>query len=135
MANPPSITQRAARRMRREPTFNERLLWNLLRNRRLEDLKFRRQVPVGPYVADFMCYAHRLIVEADGPQHDPAADAVRDAWLRGQRFRVLRIPNSRITLYPELVLDEIRAAAGIEPYPSSGPSGHLLPQGEKGTHT
>ena len=133
MAAPSSTIRNAARRMRREPTFNERLLWNLLRNRRLADLKFRRQVPIGPYVADFLCYAHRLIIEADGPQHDPPADAVRDAWLRDQQFRILRFPNSRITLYPELVLDEIRAAAGIQPYPSSGPSGHLLPQGEKET--
>ena len=114
-----------------EPSFNERVLWALLRNRRLDDLKFRRQVPIGPYIADFVCFARRLIVEADGPLHDPEPDAVRDAWLRSQGFRVLRFPNSRITLYPELVSDEIRAAAGIEPFPSSGPSGHLLPQGEK----
>jgi very-short-patch-repair endonuclease len=115
--------------MRREPTFTERKLWALLRNRRLEDLKFRRQVPVGPYVADFVCLSRRLIVEADGPMHDATADAERDAWLQGQRFQVMRFTNAMITLYPDQVLDEIRRAAGA---PSSGPSGHLLPQGEKG---
>jgi very-short-patch-repair endonuclease len=118
--------------MRHEPTFNERALWKLLRDRRLGDLKFRRQVPIGPYIVDFICYAQRLIVEADGPFHDPEHDAIRDAWLGGQQFRVLRFPNSRIMLYPHEVLDEIRAAAGIEPYASSGASRHLLPQVEKG---
>jgi very-short-patch-repair endonuclease len=117
--------------MRRDATFNERVLWKLLRNRRLEGVKFRRQVPVGPYIVDFICFEQRLIVEADGPMHDAEHDSARDAWLRGQRFRVLRFPNAQITLHPDLVLDEIRAAAGIEPYPSSGASRHLLPQGEK----
>ena len=126
-------TQALARRFRAQPTASEAKLWSLLRGRQVAGLKSRRQARIGGYVADFVCLRHRLIIEADGPQHDPAADAVRDAWLRDQQFRILRFPNSRITLYPELVLDEIRAAAGIQPYPSSGPSGHLLPQGEKET--
>jgi very-short-patch-repair endonuclease len=54
-----------------------------------------------------------LVVEADGPFHDQAADAKRDAWLRGQQFEVLRFPNDVITLYPERVLDEIRRRAGL----------------------
>ena len=116
-----------ARRMRRAPTFNERVLWNLLRNRRLDDLKFRRQVPIGPYIVDFVCFSERLIVEADGPLHDPEADGVRDAWLRRQGFAVLRFPNQQISQESETVLADILAAAN----PSSGPSGHLLPQGEK----
>jgi len=118
-----------ARRMRREPTFIERVLWKLLRNRRLDDLKFRRQVPLGPYVADFVCFGARLIVEADGPLHDVEADARRDAWLRRQGFAVLRFPNAQISQEPELVIAGILAAAN----PSSDPSGHLLPQGEKGS--
>jgi very-short-patch-repair endonuclease len=94
--------------MRHEPTFNERTLWRLLRDRRLAALKIRRQVPVGPYIVDFICFAKRLIVEADGPMHEASStDAVRDAWLKTQGFRVLRIPNRRITLYRDLVLDEI----------------------------
>jgi very-short-patch-repair endonuclease len=113
--------------MRREPTFNERVLWKLLRNRRLDDLKFRRQVPIGPYIADFVCFGSRLVVEADGPLHDPVADAERDAWLNRQGFVVLRFRNSQISQEPEAVLADILAAAN----PSSGPSGHLLPQGEK----
>src|ERR1700743_1535197 len=95
MAATEEITLRAAKRMRRSPAFNERLLWKLLRDRRLSDLKFRRQAPIGPYIADFICYAERLIVEADGPLHDPERDAVRDAWLVSQDFRVLRFGNDR----------------------------------------
>ena len=117
--------------MRHEPTATERALWKLLRDRRLEGLKFRRQVPIGPYIADFVCFERRLIVEADGPFHDPERDAVRDAWLRGQSFRVLRFSNHQIAVFPDVVLDEIRLATDtlrplIRPL-----RGHLLPQGEK----
>src|ERR1700761_6682753 len=100
-----------AKRMRRAATFTERTLWRLLRDRRLEHLKFRRQVPLGRYVADFLCLRHRLIVEADGPLHDEAHDAEQDAWLRSQGFRVLRIPNDAVARTPERVLDVIAAAA------------------------
>jgi len=101
--------QRAfARRLRRAPPATERRLWALLRDRRLAGLKFRRQVPLGRYVADFLCPRHRLIVEADGPHHeDSLHDLARDAWLRGQGFRVLRFTNQRIQNHPDAVLDEI----------------------------
>ncbi|MDO8297169.1 MAG: DUF559 domain-containing protein [Caulobacter sp.] len=103
-----------ARRMRREPTMNERRLWKLLRDRRLEGLKFRRQVPIGKYIVDFLCLRHRLIVEADGPTHvDSLHDAERDAWLAGQGFRVLRFPNAEVEMWPERVLDAIRAAIAV----------------------
>ena len=82
--------------MRRAPSTSERKLWTILRDRRLEGLKFRRQMVIGSYVVDFVCLRHRLIVEADGPFHDPERDAVRDEWLRSQGFRVLRFPNSQI---------------------------------------
>jgi very-short-patch-repair endonuclease len=83
-----------AKRMRHSPVVSERTFWRLLRDHRLEGLKFRRQVPIGRYVADFLCVRHRLIVEADGPWHENSAhDIERDAWLRGQGFRVLRFPN------------------------------------------
>jgi len=80
-----------ARKMRREPTLNERALWRLLRDRRLEGVKFRRQVPIGRYIVDFLSLRHRLIIEADGPTHeDSPHDLARDAWLRSQGFRVER---------------------------------------------
>jgi very-short-patch-repair endonuclease len=97
-----------ARRLRHEPPVTERLLWTLLRDRRLEGLKFRRQVPLGRYVADFLCPRHRLIVEADGPHHeDSLHDVERDAWLRSQGFRVLRFTNKTIQNAPDVVLAEI----------------------------
>jgi very-short-patch-repair endonuclease len=104
-----------AKRMRAAPSATERLLWALLRDRRLEALKFRRQVPVGPYVADFLCLRHRLIVEADGPFHEAERDAARDGWLKAQKFRVLRFSNDAIQNDRQAVLDAIVAAALGEP--------------------
>jgi very-short-patch-repair endonuclease len=108
-----------ARNMRAEPTMAERLLWKLLRGRGLEEFKFRRQVPIGKYVADFVCLRHRLIVEADGPTHeDSLHDLQRDAWLVGQGFQVLRFKNNEIVTRPENVLmaiiDAVPGAAPVE---------------------
>jgi very-short-patch-repair endonuclease len=103
---------RYARAMRHGPVANERALWKLLRNRRLGGLKFRRQVPIGRYIADFLCLRYRLIVEADGPTHeDSLYDLERDAWLRAQGFKVLRFQNTMIEWRPQEVLDAILAAA------------------------
>jgi very-short-patch-repair endonuclease len=87
----------------------------------LLSLKFRRQVPIGRYVVDFLCLRHRLIVEADGPWHDPAHDAERDGWLGAQGFRVLRFSNRDIHDNQEAVLDEIlRALRLVPPSPLAG---------------
>ena len=100
-----------ARTMRATPTDAERALWRLLRDRRMLAWKFRRQVVVGPYIADFMCYEARLIVEADGGQHgDNALDGVRTAWLEGQGFRVLRFWNNAILTNGDGVARSILAA-------------------------
>jgi very-short-patch-repair endonuclease len=103
-------TIRRARRLRRNPSATERQLWTRLRQRRLEGLKFRRQMPMGPYVLDFVCLRHRLIVEADGPFHDAIRDAERDAWLTAKGFRVLRFSNREIQGSPDLVAGRIIAA-------------------------
>ena len=107
------LTQRA-KEMRHESVLYERRLWKLLRDRRLGGLKFRRQFTFedGPYIVDFICFRHRLIVEADGPQHeDRAQDAARDDWLRSQGFRVLRFPNQQVENHGEQVVGAILAAA------------------------
>ncbi len=104
-----------AKEMRREPSVQERRLWRVLRDRRLGDLKFRRQVVIGRYVADFVCMRHRLIVEADGPHHEDREehDAARDAWLKSQGFRVLRFPNSQIENRAHEVIAAILKATGL----------------------
>jgi very-short-patch-repair endonuclease len=100
-------------------TDAERRLWSALRGRRFDHYKFRRQVPAGRYVADFMCYEHRLIVEVDGSQHDGSArDAVRDAWLASQGFRLLRLWNRDVLLDTDGALLSILAALKQAPHPS-----------------
>lgn len=129
---------RYAKAMRHDPVANERALWKLLRNRRLEGLKFRRQVPSGRYIADFLCLRYQLIVEADGPTHeDSLYDFERDARLRGQGFRVLRFqtPRSNSALgmcwTPSWRRLTHSGVARATPHPASF-GGHLLPHGEKG---
>ncbi|WP_354066439.1 endonuclease domain-containing protein [Devosia sp. 2618] len=100
--------QKFARDMRHQPTEAEQKLWLLLRNRRFANHKFRRQVPIGSYIADFVCYASKLIVEADGSQHaENTRDETRDAELTGRGFRLLRIWNSDILSAPDTVLDAV----------------------------
>ncbi|WMT88140.1 DUF559 domain-containing protein [Pelagibacterium sp. 26DY04] len=96
-----------AKSMRRNPTEAERQMWMLLKDRRLAAYKFRRQVPIGPYIADFVCYASRLIVELDGSQHGEQLDADRNAWLNSKGFRVLRVWNNQLVTEREAVLDAL----------------------------
>jgi very-short-patch-repair endonuclease len=104
-----------ARDLRKRLTPAEKILWRLLRDRRLRGLKFRRQFPIGPFVADFCCYELRLVVELDGEIHaepQPAArDRERDAYIRGLGFTILRFPNQRVFWEAEAVLKEVLAVA------------------------
>jgi very-short-patch-repair endonuclease len=87
-----------ARKLRRTPTDAERKLWTILRQRQFSGCKFRRQVPLGPYVADFVCFERRLIIEVDGGQHGWQAeqDDRRSDWLRAQGFHIVRFWNHEI---------------------------------------
>src|SRR6516225_8322257 len=97
-----------AKALRKTMTEAEQLLWRHLRAHRMSDQKFRRQQPVGPYIVDFVHFGARLVVEADGGQHnDSTGDARRDAWLRSQGFRVLRFWNNDILQNIEAVLEVI----------------------------
>jgi very-short-patch-repair endonuclease len=102
------------RRLRAEGTEAEAALWHLLRNRKLIGCKFRRQVPVGRYVADFYCHERKLIVELDGGVHsDPDQqlhDQNRDIFLLSLGLRILRFSNEDALGGPEKVLDQIRKA-------------------------
>jgi len=90
------LSRLRARSLRKAMTPAERVLWHALRGRRFMGLKIRRQVPLGPYIADFYCAEHRLIIEADGGGHGGPRDLARDQWLAGHGFRVLRLWNSDI---------------------------------------
>ena len=91
------FAQRQTKRLRYNMTEAETRLWHALRGRRFENHKFRRQVAIGNYVVDFVCYAKRLIVEVDGSQHEESQhDNKRDAWLKGEGFRVVRIWNNYV---------------------------------------
>ena len=115
-ARPPSpargegVLLKRAKSMRKEPTPAERKLWLLLRDRRLSELKFRRQVPIGNYIADFVCYQPKIIVEADGGQHcESSYDKQRDVWFSAQGFVVLRFWNTDILKLPQSVVETILA--------------------------
>ncbi len=103
-----------ARKLRRDMTEAETILWRSLRASGLAGLKFRRQVPIGRYVVDFLCAQHRLVVELDGAPHDRAEqkhhDAIRDAWLRQRGYRVLRLDNALVIGGGNIPLNMIRAA-------------------------
>jgi len=90
-------------------TDTEALLWSRLRGRG-GDCRYVRQVPIGPYVADFACRRHRLAIECDGSQHvENPADDRRDARLAARGWRVLRIPNTEILTSLDDVLSTIAA--------------------------
>jgi len=105
-----------ARRLRREQTDVERKLWFALRGRRFHGFKFRRQQPVGPYIADFVCFDVRLIVELDGDQHGSAKglayDAARTRRFARDGFRVLRFANHEVNANFDGVLDAIERSLG-----------------------
>ncbi len=89
-----------ARKLRREPSKAEALLWRALRNRQVEGFKFVRQEPVGPYVVDFLCRSEKLVIEIDGATHgeagDIAKDAARTARLEANGYRVIRFENADV---------------------------------------
>jgi len=110
---PPSAISRA-RAMRRKPTDAERALWGVLRSRRMQAVTFRRQAPVGPYVVDFLCAEHRLVVECDGARHvQDRRDVARDAWLERQGYKIIRFWNAAVLRERASVLDAVAAACGL----------------------
>ncbi len=100
-----------ARSLRARMTDAECKLWFALRDRRFAAFKFRRQVPVGPFIADFVCYRARVIVEVDGGQHaESRSDIRRDQWLAANDFVVLRFWNNDVLRNLEGVLIALLAS-------------------------
>lgn len=114
-----------ARQLRKTMSAPEAKLWNALRELRGHGHHFRRQVPMGRYYADFCCHKARLVVEVDGDLHFSdeamARDRVRDTFVRGEGYRVLRVTNVAVMGNLEGVMTLVLAALG-EPPPSFPPN-------------
>ena len=104
------VTSPHAKALRMNMTDAEQVLWQRLRDRRLGGHKFRRQVTIDPFIVDFLCIQHRLIVEVDGSQHNDEVDAARTAYLEVRGYRVIRFWNNDVLRDVEGVLDGILAA-------------------------
>jgi very-short-patch-repair endonuclease len=128
---------RAARALRARMTDAERKLWFALRDRGFAAFKFRRQVPIGPYIADFACFELRVIIEVDGGQHaESARDLERDTWFAENDFRVLRYWNNDVLQNLEGVLTALSTELDNAPHPSarlrSPPPSPARGEGKKG---
>jgi very-short-patch-repair endonuclease len=110
----------SARALRKNPTDAERRLWTCLRHKQLDEFRFRRQAPIGPYVVDFACFSARLVVEADGGHHALRSDQDTDRtkWRENEGFRVIRFWNSEVLGNTEGVVETIRRA--LRDVPPSG---------------
>jgi very-short-patch-repair endonuclease len=119
-----------ARRLRRDQTDGERVLWFRLRDRRFNGLKFKRQVPIDKYAVDFCCAEARLIIELDGGQHATRDETNRSAVLEAMGYLVLRFWNNDVLQNTDGVLEEILSAANR--HPQEPPHPVPLPSGERG---
>jgi very-short-patch-repair endonuclease len=104
-----SEVESAALRLRKQLTPAETMLWQALRNRQLNGLKFRRQHPVGQFIVDFYCPEHQLIIELDGAIHDRQIeyDTARTEQLQAFGYQVLRFQNEEILMNLPSVLEQI----------------------------
>jgi very-short-patch-repair endonuclease len=112
-----------AKNLRKSSTDAERLMWNHLRMKQMEGLKFRRQQPIDSYIVDFVCFENRLIIEVDGGQHasERGKDIERDNHLTKNGFRVLRFWNNEVFTNIEGVLEVVRANCLNSPSPTPPP--------------
>ncbi len=112
-----------ARTLRQNMTEAEKRVWQILRSQRMNGCKFRRQVPIGRYVADFVCHEARLIVEIDGGQHDALSprEGERNEFLQSEGYRILRFWNNEVFANIDGVHQTIAAALGASPPPKPSP--------------
>lgn len=110
------LAQRRATGLRKKPTDAEGKLWYFLRRKHL-GARFRRQVPIGPFITDFACLESRVIIEVDGSQHSAAVDGARDEFLRQRGFRVLRFWDNDVLVRTDAVLEVILSRLKSPPSP------------------
>jgi very-short-patch-repair endonuclease len=124
-----AVLQQRARTLRRQSTDAERHLWHQLRRRRIGGYRFRRQVPIAGFIADFACLEARLVVELDGGQHvkRKSYDGERDRKLAAEGFRVLRFWDNEAFVNTQAVLDTI-----LHALESTAPHPNLPPQAGEG---
>ena len=128
----PMNLTKAAKKLRRNSSNVERLLWRHLKAKQVHGLKFRRQEQIGSYIVDFVCYENGIVIEADGGQHalEIEKDEERSQWLRSQGFMVLRFWNNEVLTNIEGVMEAIsmqcEQTGEVPPLPNP------LPQGERG---
>jgi very-short-patch-repair endonuclease len=107
-------------------TEAERRIWQILRSQQMQGHKFRRQVPIGRYIADFVCHEARLIVEIDGGQHDRSSpwEAERSAFLQNEGYRLLRFWNNDVLANLEgvhaIITEELGRITPTQPSPIEG---------------
>jgi len=124
--HPVDGAQARARTLRHNMTEAERRLWQILRSHQMTGYKFRRQVPIGRYIADFVCHEARLIVEIDGGQHDRSSpqEAERSGFLEKEGYRILRFWNNEVLANPDgvhqTIADELGRITLTQPSPSWG---------------
>ena len=113
---PGAVLQSFARQQRAAAVQAEAILWRAVRDRRCEGAKFHRQISIGNFIVDFVCFEQRLVIEVDGPTHESAEqqakDRERDVWLHEQGCRILRLPNDIVIAATEIAVACIRAALG-----------------------
>jgi very-short-patch-repair endonuclease len=123
-SHPADGAHHRARALRRNMTDAERSIWRVLRLSQIDGHRFRRQVPLGPYIVDFVCHDARLIIEIDGGQHDRSSsgEAKRARFLQDQGYRMLRFWNNEVLSNLEGVHAMIAEDLRHHPHPGPPPS-------------
>ena len=120
-----------ARQLRKNMTDTERFVWKRIRYRQLGGYRFRRQVPVGPYIADFVCFEAKVVLELDGGQHATQllSDTERTHWFEGQGFVVVRFWNNEAIENWDTIADYLVGVLQARtPHPNPPPQGGRGPE-------
>lgn len=121
--HPPPISIVRARQLRRNATDAEQRMWRLLREH-FPDARFRRQVPLRHYIADFASHRRRVVIEIDGGQHEPAIDAQRTADIEAEGYKVIRFWNNEVLQNGEGCMLRLQQLLGPD-HPHSTPANSL----------